>query len=157
MGPSQPKLNLACDIFSTSASLVNFLEAIKGQILFSCLLWVWKQVPHPFTLPLDVTQSHWQPWQNCDCKGPGMQGSIVFGHPCSSGSVRNRREKLDLSRLTILFTVYLCSENKANILRTRFQIPLIAEVSAPVQVREQSKKTKNTCNQTILCNSLEKL
>lgn len=68
-----------------------------------------------------------------------MQGGIIFGHPYSSGSVCNRRDKLDLSRLMTLFTVYLCSENKPNILRTGFPIPLIAEVSAPGQVREETK------------------
>lgn len=35
-------LNLACDIFSVSASLVKFLVAIKGQVLLSCLRWVGK-------------------------------------------------------------------------------------------------------------------
>jgi len=39
----------------------------------------------------------------------------------------------------ILFTVYLCSENKANILRIGFPVPLTAEVSAPGEVKEQTK------------------
>ena len=58
MGPPQPKLNLAGDKFSASASLVKFLVAIKGQVLLSWLLWVQKQVPQPFTPPLGVILSH---------------------------------------------------------------------------------------------------
>lgn len=85
---------------------------------------------------------------------PGL--GRVFGQPCSfRREVFAIKDKLDLSRLMIPFTVHLHSENKMNVLRTGLLFSFIAETSAAGHVREQMK-IKNTCSRAILSSPLSK-